>query len=120
MHTQQPACTRSRRMQCSSDTMTSPALPAILPPGASGGVKRIGHRSAQNARMVGHRSAKRESTGVQEKGTEVQEKGTEVQEKGTGVREKGTEVQVVGDDLNKNALVYAHSSCSSPFLRLNN
>ena len=84
--------------------MESPALPAILPPGASGGVKRIGHRGAKNARMVGHRSAKMESTGVQETGTAVQE--------------KGTEVQVVEDDLNKNALVYAHSLCSSPFLRL--
>ena len=61
--------------------------------------------------MVGHRSAKMKSTGVQEKGTEVQEQGT-------GVREKGTEVQVGGDDLNKNALVYAHSSRSSYFLRL--
>ena len=91
--------------------MASPALPAILPPGASGGVNRIGHRCAKNTRMVGHRSAKRKSTGVQEKGTEVQEKGT-------GVQEKGTEVRVGGGDLNKNALVYAHSSCSSYFLRL--
>ena len=112
MHTQQPACTWSRSLQFSSDTMASPALPAILPPGASGGVNRIGHRCAKkDTRMVGHRSAKRKSTGVQEKGTEVQEQGT-------GVREKGTEVQVGGDDLNKNALVYAHSSRSSYFLRL--
>ena len=61
--------------------------------------------------MVGHRGAKMKGTGVQEKGTEVQEKGT-------GVQEKGTEVQVGGDDVNKNAVVYAHSSRSSYFLRL--
>ena len=53
-----------------------------------------------------------------EKETGVLEKGTEVQEQGPGVQEKGAEVLGGGDDLNKNALVYAHSSCSSYFLRL--
>ena len=102
MHAQQQACTLSRRRQCSSETITSEALFAILPPGASGDVKKNMTPQCEkctNGVAPGCEKGKHRSAGERHRSAgEKHRSAGEV----TGVREGG---------LNRNALVYALSSC---------
>ena len=109
MHTQQQACTLSRRRQCSSETITSAALFAILPPGASGDVKKNMTPKcekwtkgvAPGCEKGKHRSAGERHRSAGERHRSAGERHRSAGEV-TGVREGG---------LNRNALVYALSSC---------
>ena len=102
MHTQQQACTLSRRRQCSSETITSAALFAILPPGASGDVKKnMTPKCEKWTKGVAPGCEKGKHRSAGERHRSAGEKHRSAGEV-TGVREGG---------LNRNALVYALSSC---------